>query len=250
MWKPIVEIAILWFVIYHILVFFEGTRAIQVVRGIILILAAFLLSQILDLEILNWLLTKLFGISIIAILIIFHPEIRQGLARLGQRHIFSVTLKEEEEEHVLKQVMDAVERLSRQKIGALIAIERNDPLTIYIESGVLLNAYLSADLIESVFNPDTNNPLHDGGLIIRQNRAAAAGCLFPLTQNTELSRIFGTRHRAGLGLSEETDAIIIVISEERKDISLAYKGKFYRELSRDELLEKTKEIIKTYKKYA
>lgn len=249
-WQAIIEIGTLWFVIYHVLVFFEGTRAIQVLRGIIIILVSFLLSQILGLEVLNWLLAKLFGISIIAILVIFHPEIRQGLARLGQRHLFSTTLNEEEEGLVLEQVVKAAEHLCNEKIGALIAVERNDPLTAYIENGVAIDAYISTDLIESIFNPSMGNPLHDGGLIIRQKRAAAAGCLFPLTQNTELSRIYGTRHRAALGLSEETDAIVIVVSEERKDISLVHRGRLHRDLSPLELLAKAKEIIKAHKKYA
>jgi len=244
MWKPVIEISILWFVIYHVLLFFEGTRAIQVLRGIVILLVVFLLSRVLNLEIINWLLTKLFGISVIAILIIFHPEIRQGLARLGQKHLFSPTLKEEGEDYVLAQIGEAVDLLSKAKIGALIAIERNEPLTSYIESGAIIDAYISADLIESIFNPDKNNPLHDGGLIIRQNRIIAAGCLFPLTQNTELNRIFGTRHRAALGLSEETDALVIVVSEERQDISFLYKGKLDRDLNKEQLLARIKKLIK------
>jgi len=248
MWKPIIEISILWFVVYHILVFFEGTRAIQVLRGIIIILAGFLLSQILGLEVLNWLLTKLFTISIIALLIIFHPEIRQGLARLGQRRLFSSKLNNEEVDYILKQVLSAADKLSEERIGALIAIEKNDPLASYIESGLLLDAKISADLLQSIFIPNNNNPLHDGGVIIRGNHIVAAACLFPLTGNTELSRIFGMRHRAALGLSEETDALIIVVSEERRAISLVYRGKLYRDLSREEVISKIKEIIRVEEK--
>ena len=240
-WKPIVEILILWFVIYHIMLFFEGTRAIHVLRGIIILLFAFFLFQKLNLTILDWLLTKLFGISIIAILIIFHPEIRQGLARLGQRHLFGTTLREEELDYMLKEMGKATENLCKNKIGALIAIEKNTPLTAYIESGVLLDARVSSDLIEAIFTP--NNPLHDGGLVIEHGRIIAAGCLFPLTQNQELSRIFGTRHRAALGLSEETDAISIIVSEERQDMSLVYRGRLYKDLSREDLLSQIKENI-------
>lgn len=147
MWKPVIEILILWFVIYHIMLFFEGTRAIQVLRGIIILLVAFFLFQKLGFEILDWLLTKLFGISVIAILIIFHPEIRQGLARLGQRHLFSTNLREEELDYILKQIGEATENLCRNKIGALIAVEKNDPLTAYIESGVLIDARVSSSTI-------------------------------------------------------------------------------------------------------
>ncbi len=245
LWKPVFEIIILWFVIYHIMLFFEGTRAVQVLRGIVVLLVAFFLFQRLNFTILDWLLTKLFGISVIAILIIFHPEIRQGLARLGQRHLFGTTLREEEWDLILKEIGRAVDNLSRENIGALIAIEKTDSLSSYIESGVLLDARISSDLIETVFTP--RSILHDGGLIIQHGRIAAAGCLFPLTQTQELNRIYGTRHRAALGLSEETDAIIIVVSEERQDVSLVYRGQFYRDLNKEELLSKTKEIIKLKK---
>jgi diadenylate cyclase len=240
-WKPIVEISILWFVVYHILLFFEGTRAIQVLRGIVILLLAFFLAQKLGLHVLDWLLTKLFGISVIAVLIIFHPEIRQGLARLGQRHLFGTTLREEELDYILKEICKAAENLSRNKIGALIAIEKNDPLASYVKSGVLIDARVSSDMIESIFTP--NNPLHDGGLVIQHGRVMAAGCLFPITQNQELSRIFGTRHRAALGLSEETDAIIIIVSEERQDISLVYRSRLYKDLGREEMFSKIREII-------
>lgn len=242
-WKPIVEILILWFVIYHIVLFFEGTRAIQVLRGIIILLVVFFLIQIFRLDILDWLMTKLFAISVIAILIIFHPEIRQGLARLGQRNLFGATLREEELDYMLKEITKATDNLSKDKIGALIVIEKNDSLAGYIESGVLVDARVSADLIQTIFTP--NNPLHDGGIIIQHGRIIAAGCLFPLTLDQDLSRIFGTRHRAALGLSEEVDALIIIVSEERQDISLVYRSKLYKDLGKEELLLKIKEFIKS-----
>ena len=242
LWKPIIEILILWFVIYRVMLFFEGTRALQVLRGIIIVLVAFLLTQIFQLDILDWLMTKLFGISVIAILIIFHPEIRQGLARLGQRHLFSTTLRDEDLDYMLKEIGRATETLSQLKFGALIAIEKSDPLASYLESGVLVDAKISADLIEAIFTP--NNPLHDGAVIIQHGRIMAAGCLFPLSENQDLSRIYGTRHRAALGLSEETDALVIIVSEERKDISLVYKGRLFKEMGKEELLAKIKEILK------
>lgn len=244
-WKPAVEVLILWLVIYHILLFFEGTRAIQVLRGIIILLVAFFLFQKLDFAILNWLLTKLFAISVIAILIIFHPEIRQGLAQLGQRHLFGTALREEELDYILEEIGKASENLSRDKIGALIAIEKDDPLTAYIESGVNIDARVSAELIQAIFTP--NNPLHDGGLVVKQGRIMSAGCLFPLNQSQDLSRIFGTRHRAALGLAEETDAVIIIVSEERQDVSLVYRGKLYKDLGREQLLSEIKNIIKRKK---
>jgi len=247
-WKPILEILILWFMIYHILLFFEGTRAVQVLRGIIVLLVAFFLFQKVQFEILDWLLTKLFGISVIAILIIFQPEIRQGLARLGQRHLFIQPLREEELDQILEQITLATENLAKNREGALIVIEKNDPLSAYIRLGVSIDAKVSAELIETIFAH--NSILHDGGLIIQNGRIAAAGCLFPLTENYELSRIYGTRHRAALGLSEETDAIVIIVSEERQDISLVYRGRLHKDLKREDIISKIKEIIKLKKENA
>lgn len=243
--KPLIEIAILWSVIYHIMLFFEGTRAVHVLRGITIILIMFFVFQKLGFERLDWLFTKMFAISVIAILIIFHPEIRQGLARLGQRHLFGTILREEELEQVLREIVKAAEGLSKYKIGALIAIEKEISLKPYIESGVMIDASVSNELIQTIFTP--GSLLHDGGIIIQHGRISAAGCLFPLTENHDLSRIFGTRHRAAIGLSEETDAIAIIMSEERGDMSLAYQGKLYQGLNREELLFKIKEVIKIKK---
>ena len=241
-WKPALEIIILWILIYHVLRFFEGTKAIQVLRGILILVFLSLLAQVFNLEVINNLLSRLFTISVIAALIIFHPEIRQGLARLGQHNLFSSALKEEEWESILKQLGKATDDLCKSRVGALIALENKDLLSNYIESGVSIEAKVTSELIETIFTP--NSLLHDGGLIIRNGKLAAAGCIFPLTQNKDLSRIFGTRHRAALGLSEETDAIIIVVSEERHDVSLVYQSKFYRDMSKEELFSKIKELIK------
>lgn len=240
-WKPLTEIIILWFIIYQIMLFFEGTRALQVLRGIITLLFAFFIFQKLDFVVLNWLLKKLFGISVIAILIIFHPEIRQGLARLGKHRIFKNNLKKEEIDLIVKEIVEACENLAKNKLGGLIAVEKNDSLASYMQSGEVIDSRVGADLMQAIFTP--NNPLHDGGLIIQHGRIAAAGCIFPLTANQELNRIFGTRHRAALGLSEETDAILIVVSEERRDVSMIYRKKFYKDLGRDDLESKIKELI-------
>ena len=240
-WKPIFEILILWSVIYHVLLFFEGTRAIQVLRGIITLLFAFFLSQALGLEALSWLLTKLFALSVIALLIIFHPEIRQGLARLGQRRIFLPVLREEELEHMLDEMANACEELRKAKRGALIAFENKEPLTPYMKSGEQIDALVSSDLIQTIFAPNTI--LHDGGMIIQHGRIAAAGCIFPLTEQEELSRIYGTRHRAALGLSEETDAIIIIVSEERQDISLVYRSALQKNMATKDLLVRIRQLM-------
>ena len=241
-WRPGIEIAILWFLIYQIMLFFEGTRALQALRGIIILLLAFLFFKKFNFLVLSWLFEKLFGISVIAILIIFHPEIRMGLAQIGKRQIFKSSLKDEEIILLSRQIVEGCENLAKNKLGALIAIEKNDSLAAYIQSGEIIDSRVCADLIEAIFTP--NNPLHDGGLIISHGRIAAAGCIFPLDINQELNRVFGTRHRAALGLSEETDAILIVVSEERRDMSIIYRRKFYKDLGVIQLETKIKEILK------
>jgi len=242
-WKPIIEIIILWFLIYHILLFFVGTRAVQALKGIVIILLAFLIFQKFDFFVLNKLFKELFGLSVIGILIIFNPEIRQGLASIGKGQVFKSTQKEEDLDFIIHEIAQSCESLAQNKLGALIAIEKNDALTAYMQTGEILDSRICADLIEAIFTP--NNPLHDGGLIIQKTRIAAAGCIFPLTENQELSRIFGTRHRAALGLSEESDAILIIVSEERRDISIIYRKKFYKDLGGQQLENKIRELIST-----
>jgi len=224
------------------MLFFEGTRGSQVLRGIIMLFLAFFIFQKFNFTVLDWLLQKLFGISVIVLFIIFHPEIRQGLAKLGKRRIFNVNLKEVELDLMLNEIGKASENLSHIKIGALIVIERHDPLVSYLQSGVNIDAYVRSELIQAIFTP--NNPLHDGAIILQHNRISSAGCILPLTDKQEINRLFGTRHRAAIGLSEETDAIIIVVSEERQDISLVYKGRLYKDLGQEELKIKIKEIFK------
>ena len=224
--KSFIEIAILWFVFYRILVFFQGTRAFQVLKGIAYLVGIFLLSIILELTTINWLLTKIFGISIIAILIIFQQELRQGLARLGQQHYFSAPLGESEIKALIEQLTTAVFKLANKKTGCLIAIERNTKLNAYMESGIIVDGAVTEELLQSIFMPPS--PLHDGGVIIRSGRVIAASCLFPLTENPGVHKITisGTRHRAALGMSEQTDAVVIMVSEENRDILVAIDGKF------------------------
>ncbi len=239
--KPGLEIIILWIVFYRILVFFEGTRAFQVLKGITYLLVIFLISQLLGFEILNWLLTKFFAISIIAFLIIFQPELRQGLARLGQQHLFSIGLEESEIVEIIEEIVAAVHKLSRKKTGCLIAIERETKLRPYIETGVHIDTKISSELIQSIFN--SQSPLHDGGLIIRGDRMVAASCLFPLSDNPNFNKIIGTRHRAALGITEQTDAIVVMVSEETGDISLAADGRFIPIVNRERLVNLLKGLL-------
>jgi len=239
--KPAIEISILWVVFYRILVFFEGTRAFQVLKGITYLLIAFLLSQILGLDTLNWLLQKFFAISIIALLIIFSQEIRHGLARLGQQHLFNIALEEKEIIKIIEELTSAVYKLARDKVGCLIAIERETKLEIYIESGVPIDAKISSEILQSIFMPQS--PLHDGGVITRAERIVAASCLFPLSDNPNFNKIIGTRHRAALGITEQTDTIVVMVSEESSEISVAADGRFIPIANRERLVNILKEFL-------
>ncbi len=239
--KPLFQIAILWMVYYQILVFFEGTRSFQVLKGIVWIVLAFLASQILGFDTLNWLLTKFFGISIIAVLIIFQQELRQGLARLGQQDLFNIGLEESEVVAVIEEVTAATFKLSKNRVGGIIALERETKLKTYIESGIELGAKVSSEVLLTIFSPQS--PMHDGGVVIRGDRIIASACLFPLSDNPSFSKIIGTRHRAALGLSEHTDAVVILISEETADISVAADGKFTPIATREKLIEVLKGLL-------
>ncbi|MDP8230947.1 MAG: diadenylate cyclase CdaA [Candidatus Gorgyraea atricola] len=228
--KMLVEIGILWFAFYVILIFARGTRGVQVLKGIIFIMLFFIVTQKLGLDTINWIFTKMFAISVITVLIIFQPELRRGLASLGQHKWSGIFFRESE---VIKEIMKATLSLSGRKIGALIAIERDSNLSNYIESGIEIDGRVSTELLITVFMPNT--PLHDGGVVISGNRVVGAGCLFPLTQNPRVSRTLGTRHRAGLGLSEETDAVVIIISEETGEVSVATGARLTHNLDKDAL---------------
>ena len=239
--RPLIEIAILWAVFYRILVFFEGTRAIQVLKGIIYLVIAFLISQIFGFNTLNWLLTKFFAISIIALLIIFQQELRQGLARLGQQHLFIVGLEESEIVALVEEIANAAYKLSQQKKGCIVAIQRETNLKMYAESGVEIDSKVSSELLQSVFA--LTSPLHDGGVIINGERAIAASCLFPLSENPNLNKIIGTRHRAALGITEQTDAIVVMVSEETGEISIAEDGRFIPVVNRERFVNILKSLL-------
>lgn len=239
--KPTLEILILWFVIYRMLVFFEGTRAFQVLRGITYLVIAYLISQVLGLDTIIWLLTKFFGLSIIALLIIFQQELRQGLARLGQGHLFSISLGEAELVASIDEIVDAVYKLSKKKIGCLIAIERETRLTSYTESGVAINGKISSALLQTIFM--TAAPLHDGGVIAKGDIIMAASCLFPLSDNPNFSRIAGTRHRAAVGLTEQTDAVVVMVSEETGEVSIACNGRFIPVANTERCFDILKELV-------
>jgi diadenylate cyclase len=227
-WKIALEILILWYVIYMILLFVKGTRSEQLLKGLVLITVIFIGTQQLGLEAINWAITRLFPISVIALLIIFQPELRRALARLGQfgRHHENIEAIDE----ITKAALD----LSKKRIGALIVIERETGLKAYVETGTVVDGEVSAFLISSIFLP--LSPLHDGAVIIERGRLVAAACVLPLPQEEkDLPKYMGMRHRAAVGISEETDAVCVVVSEETGNISVANDGKLKVELDEDNL---------------
>ena len=230
LWQPILEILFIWALIYYLIRFFEGTRAIQVLMGLIVLAVIFNIAKVLELHAVNWVLTKLFAVGVVAFLIIFQPELRRALAKIGQNTSLGGFLKGG---GLIDELMQAAEQLARAHRGAIIAIERDVGLKNYVESGIGLDSKVSAELLITLFAPNT--PTHDGAVVIQGDRIAACGSLFPLSQNPALARTLGTRHRAAIGLTEETDAVCIVISEETGAISVAVYGKLTRDLEGDAL---------------
>ncbi|MFH0732694.1 MAG: diadenylate cyclase CdaA [Candidatus Omnitrophota bacterium] len=229
-WKPIVEILLLWYLFYLMLLFLKGTRAFQVLKGLTIIIlvvsvSAFFVTQKLGFYTLNWMIERFFGLIVIALIILFQPEMRQGLASIGQKGMFSLAVLEQ---HIIEEIVNAASLLSKKKIGAIMAIERDASLRVYIESGISLDAQVTAEILNTIFMPNT--PLHDGGVVIRGERVLAAGCLFPLTDNPHVSKRLGTRHRAAIGLTEERDAVVVVVSEETGSVSVAVDGKLTQDL--------------------
>ncbi|KJJ83432.1 hypothetical protein OMAG_002698 [Candidatus Omnitrophus magneticus] len=221
-WDTLLEIGILWVTYYMLFLILSGTMAEQVMKGIIIIVVIVAVTREINLVIINWILTKLLPLSVVAFFIIFQPELRRGLARLGR---FGGN---NGKKAAIGEISKATMVLSKKKVGGLIAIERKVGLRRYVESGVGIDAEVTSELINTIFV--TSSPLHDGGIIISGDRIEAAACLFPLTQNTNIPKTVGTRHRAAIGLSEETDSIVIVVSEETGNISVAIGGRITRDL--------------------
>ena len=230
-----IEIIILWYAIYMILAFVKGTRTEQLLKGIVIIGAIFVIAQQLKLDAILWVMVRLFPLSVLALVIIFQPELRRGLARLGQFGVY------QEDGGIIEEISRSAGYLSEKKVGALIAIEREVGLKNYIESGVPIDGRVTKELLISVFS--VRAPLHDGAVIIQQGRIVAAGCLLPLTQETNISKSLGTRHRAAIGLSEETDAVCVVVSEETGSISISTGGKLMHNLSEENLGKILKETF-------
>ena len=231
-WKDAIDIVIVAAIIYRILRMMWGTRAIQMLLGFFSLAAIFVVASVLDLRLIEYLLRTVFQYGIIAALVVFQPELRSALTQLGQNRLFRVFTRLERNE-VAEEIAEAAEELSRNRTGAIIAIEREVGLGEYAETGTSLQARVSSPLLQNIFTP--YSILHDGAAIIRGDEIIAAGAILPLTQAAVADRSLGTRHRAALGLSDETDALIVVVSEETGVISVAHRGRLRRGVNADEL---------------
>ena len=237
--NDIVDILIIAYIFYKIFMFIKDTRAEQVLIGIVLLFVATQISKVLKLHTLYWLLIKALDLGFIAALIIFQPELRAGLEHIGRTkfNFFqknNVSVSEEKFNRTVEEIVEALYSLSRQKIGALIILERNTKIGDIINTGTSIDGEVSRQLLINIFIPNT--PLHDGAVVIRESQIKAAACFLPLTQSKDLSKELGTRHRAAIGVSEVSDCISLIVSEETGDVSIAKSGKIYRKISKDRMI--------------
>ncbi len=232
--RDVIDILIVGYVFYRLVLLIRGTRAEQLIKGLALLLIAMVISGELGLRTLNWLLERAMTIGLIAIPIVFQPELRRALEQLGRGKLFQRSYWEPQEfSYFLNEITKAINVLVKKRFGALIVIERETGLKDIMETGIKVQADISAELLINIFFP--RSPLHDGAVIIRGNKVEAAGCYLPLTENPNLSKELGTRHRAAIGLTEQTDAVAIVVSEETGIISLSYEGRLIRYLEEKNL---------------
>jgi diadenylate cyclase len=222
-----IDIALLSVLIYRLLLLIRGTRAVQMFIGLLTIILLAITADWLDLGGLKWLISNLTTVWVVAFLVLFQPELRRGLAQIGQSRFFA-SLVTGTRFAVLGEIVKAVEEMAEERIGGLIVLERTMGLRNYVETGTRLDAAVTAELLLTIFTPRTT--LHDGAVILPGDRIVAAGCILPLSQNPRLSQAIGTRHRAALGLAEETDAVVVVVSEETGAISIASDGRLIRRL--------------------
>ncbi|WP_044894239.1 diadenylate cyclase CdaA [Bacillus alveayuensis] len=231
----IIDILLVWYVIYKLIMVIRGTKAVQLLKGITVIIVVRILSQYLGLSTLQWLMDQALTWGFLAIIIIFQPELRRALEQLGRGRIFSRSTNHEDDEQLkmIEAIVKATEYMAKRRIGALLSIERKTGMGDYIETGIALNASISSELLINIFIPNT--PLHDGAVIIQKNQVAAAACYLPLSESPFISKELGTRHRAAVGISEVTDSITLVVSEETGSISIAKNGELHRDLSLEQL---------------
>ena len=239
----VLEIVILAFVIYHVALWIKNTRAWTLLKGIIVLLACYVIAYILGMNVIVWIFERTISIGITALMIVFQPELRRALEELGQKNIVSTLIpfddtrnqNERFSERSINEIVKATVEMAKVKTGALIIIEKDIDLSEYERTGIELDSTISSQLLINIF--EHNTPLHDGAVIVRENRIVAATCYLPLSDNMELSKQLGTRHRAGVGISEQTDSVTIIVSEETGQVSVAQGGKLTRGLNSAKLRE-------------
>lgn len=233
----VIDIAILSFVIYKLLMLIRGTRAAQLLRGIFVILILSIVSEWVGLHAVQWILDQIWAVIFLILVVVFQPEIRRVLEQIGRGRLFSgrTSLSTTDLAHLIDTMVEAAVACAKTKTGALLVVERETGLNDYIESGIRVDAAVTKELLLNIFVPNT--PLHDGAAIIRGDRVAAAACFLPLSDNPYISMALGTRHRAGIGITEVSDAVVLIVSEETGVISLAQDGKLARHLDEKQLRE-------------
>ncbi|MFD0944090.1 diadenylate cyclase CdaA [Savagea faecisuis] len=240
--RNIIDILLVWFVFYKLITIIKGTKAVQLLKGIFVILIVRFLTEVFGLSTLGWMMEQVLTFGFLAVIIIFQPELRRALEQLGRGKIFtrSSLQEDEEQKRLIEAMKKSVSYMAKRRIGALISIEKETGLSEYIETGTPLDATITSELIINIFIPNT--PLHDGAVIVQKNKIAAASCYLPLSESPFISKDLGTRHRAALGISEETDAVTIIVSEETGAISLTVAGDIMRNLTIDEFEERLTEL--------
>lgn len=237
----LLDIFVVWFVIYKLFNLLKGTKAVQLLKGIAVIIIIRIISRVIGLNTVSWLMGQVITYGVIAAIIIFQPEVRRGLEHLGRGGFLKKTSKGERKDVAIVKAYDqAIQYMSKRKIGALITIERGTSLEEYAETGISLDADISSELLINIFIPNT--PLHDGAVIVQKDKVAVACAYLPLSESETISKEYGTRHRAAIGVSEVSDALTIIVSEETGDVSLTLENAFYPHLNREEyyaILEET-----------
>lgn len=238
----LIDIVVVAYFLYRIYLMLKNTRAATLVKGLLVLVLFMLISRWLNLHVISWLLEKSMTVIMVALPVVFQPELRRALEQIGRGRLFNKgsELDEQEMEEMLNAVANATAIMSRRKEGALMVFERETGLEERIETGVAVDGLISDSLLLNIFEKDT--PLHDGAVIIRGKRIVAASCLLPLTENRNLSQELGTRHRAAIGISEQSDAVVLVVSEETGAVSIARNGELMRYLTADDV----KEILRSY----
>ena len=233
----VLDVLITWYFIYHLTLLIKGTKAVQLANGIILIMVARVLAGWAQLTTVTFILDQIVSWSVIGIIVIFQPEIRRGLERLGRVSLFSDSenSEREQQEKLVKELDKAIQYMSKRRIGALITLEQKTGLEEYVETGIKLDALVTGELLINIFIPNT--PLHDGAVIIKNNRVQVASAYLPLSDNAMIPKSLGTRHRAAVGISEVTDAITVVVSEETGGVTITRNGQFMVDLSQQEYLK-------------